>query len=316
MGDAKAYVGICHSGNVLCQSHSFTSVGIVGNCLAEVLCDQLDGFQVQNVGKLPCSGCGIAFDGVGQSVHTCGSGQALGHGGHHIGIYDGDVGDIVRVYADELSLLLDVGNDIVDGGFCTCAAGGGNCDGEDSPLGGGSDTFQRADIRELGVVDDDADALAGVHGGAAADGDHHVSAGFLVGFHAVLDVLDGGVGLDVGIEGVGNAVLFQKICDIGCNTELDKVGIGCNEGLLEASCLDETGDLLDGAVAVIGNAVKDKTINCHTVYLLCLYIVEQSLSDFVIYYNKAGGQNKVPLLQNKVSPIAENRLNPRKLHNK
>ncbi len=131
----------------------------------------------------------------------------------------------------------------------------------------------------------------------------------------MLDVLDGGVGLDVGIEGVGNSVLFQKICDIGCDTELDKVGIGCDEGLLEASCLDETGDLLDGAVAVIGNAVKDKTINCHTVYLLCLYIVEQSLSDFVIYYNKAGGQNKVPLLQNKVSPIAENRLNPRKLHN-
>ena len=32
----------------------------------------------------------VALDGVGQGVHAGGGGQALGHGGHHIGVDDGD----------------------------------------------------------------------------------------------------------------------------------------------------------------------------------------------------------------------------------
>ena len=35
-------------------------------------------------------------------VHTGGGGQALGHGGHHIGIDHSDFGDIVGVHTDEL----------------------------------------------------------------------------------------------------------------------------------------------------------------------------------------------------------------------
>ena len=77
MSDAETYVGICHSCYVLSQSHALAAVRIILNCLAEVLADELDGLKVENVGELPCSGCCVAFDCMCQSVHTCGSCEAL-----------------------------------------------------------------------------------------------------------------------------------------------------------------------------------------------------------------------------------------------
>ena len=53
----------------------------------------------------------------------------------------------------------------------------------------GATPSRRAHVGELGVVDDDADGLGGIHGGAAADGDDAVSLGGLEGGHAVLHVL-------------------------------------------------------------------------------------------------------------------------------
>ena len=122
-----------------------------------------DGLQVQAVGQSPGSLGGVAFDGVGQSVHAGGSGQALGHGGHHVGVNNGDIGNIINVDADELTLALHVGDNVVDGSFGSGAGGGGNSDGEDGGVLGRSNAFQRTDICKLGVIDDDADVLSGIH---------------------------------------------------------------------------------------------------------------------------------------------------------
>ena len=63
---------------------------------------------MEHVGELPGALGGVALDGVGQSVHTGGSGQAGGHGGHHVGVDDGDLGGVVGVDAHELADLLGV----------------------------------------------------------------------------------------------------------------------------------------------------------------------------------------------------------------
>ena len=79
----------------------------------------------------------------------------------------------------------------------------------------------------------------------------------------MLNVLNGGVGLDVGIELEGDAILLQQIGDLLGNAELDQIGVGGDEGLLEALALDDAGNLLDGAVAVVGDAVQNETIDRH-----------------------------------------------------
>ena len=79
----------------------------------------------------------VALDSVGQGVHAGSGGQTLGHAGHHIGVNDCDLGDVVGVNADELALLLDIGDNIVDGDLGSGTGGGGHGDGKDRVLLGG-----------------------------------------------------------------------------------------------------------------------------------------------------------------------------------
>ena len=126
---------------------------------------------------------------------------------------------------------------------------------------GGGNALQAADVRELGVVDDDADGLGGIHGGAAADGDDAVSLGSLKGGNAVLNVLDGGVGLDLAVNAVGKAGGVQQVCDLLGNAELDQIGVRADESLLVAAGGQLGNDVLDGAVAMIRNSIQNDTIS-------------------------------------------------------
>ena len=268
MCDSETDIRVSHRRHILSKRHTLAAVRIICDSLAQVLADQLDRLEVETVGQLPCCGCCIAFNCMCQSIHTCGSRKASRHGGHHIRVDDCDIRDVVRVYADELSLSLNISYNVVDRRLSTCSARCRDSDREDRALLCRSYALKRADIREFRVVDDDADALACIHGRTAADRDHHVSARLLKCLNAVLNVLDRRIRLDIGIQRVLDAVLLEKIRNIRRNAELYKIRIGSHESFLKASRLDEARDLLDCAVSVIGNSVQDETIYCHSLYLL------------------------------------------------
>ena len=264
--DTKTYVGICHSGHILCQSHSLASVGIIIYSLAKVLSDELDRLKIQAVSQSPCSFSCVTFDRMGQGVHTGGSGQSSGHGGHHIRVDNCNIGDVVRVYTYEFTFLLYVCDDVVDRGLSAGSACCGNSDGEYCAMLGRCYALKGADIIILRVVDDNANTLAGVHGRAAADGDHEVSAGCLISINALLHVLNRGIGLDVGIHFKVNAIRCEKIGNLAGYAEFDQIRIRCYKRFLEAFAFDDPGDLVDGAMSVKRHAVKNKTIHCHNYY--------------------------------------------------
>ena len=192
------------------------------------------------------------------------------------------------IIADELALLLHVGDDIVDRGLRAGAAGGGDGNRENGAVLGGGDALKGAHVIVLGVVDNDADALAGVHGGAAADGDHEVGAALAVGVHTVLDVLNGGVGLDIGVELEGDAVLLEQIGDLLRDAELDQIGVRGDKGLLQALALDDARDLVNGAVAVVGNAIEYKAIDRHGWFSFRICVLVVCVSPTVIIQTWAG----------------------------
>ena len=66
----------------------------------------------------------------------------------------------MRVHADELALLLHIGDDIVDGDFRSGAGSGGNRNNRNAFVLRGGNALQRAHIGKLGVGDDDADRLS------------------------------------------------------------------------------------------------------------------------------------------------------------
>ena len=215
---------------------------------------------MEHVRELPGALGDVALDGVGQGVHAGGGSQALGHGGHHVRIDDSYHGDVVGVHADELAVLLHVGDDVVNGDLGGGASGGGHGDDGQAGVLGGGHALQGAHVGELRVGDDDADGLGGVHGGAAANGDDAVGLGGLSGLHAVLHVLNGGVGLDLRVDLIGDASGVQHGGDLLGDAELQQVGVGADQGLLQAAALHLSGDLLDRALAVVGSLVQNKTV--------------------------------------------------------
>ena len=266
MVDTQADIGEAHAGDILAKGHALTAgaglTGLgLGNGVAQVLADQLNSLKVEHVGELPGALGGVALDGVGQSVHTSGSGQAGRHGSHHVGVDDGDLGGVVGVDAHELADLLGVGDDVVDGHLGGSTGGRRHGDGEHGVVLSGSNALEAADISELGVVDDDADGLGGVHGGATTDGHNSVSFGGLEGLDAVLDVLDRGVGLNLGVEAPSDAGGVELVGHLGGNAKLDQVGVGADEDLLVAATLELTGDLLDGAGTMIRDGIENETIS-------------------------------------------------------
>ena len=217
---------------------------------------------MEHIGKLP--GClrRVAFDGVGQGVHTGRSGKALGHGRHHVGIDYGVSGDVVLVNADELALPVRIRDDVIDGNFSSGAGRRGNGDGLYGMILRGSYALEGKHVTELGICNDDADGLGCVHGRATTDGDDRVSVGCLESSHAVLDVLNRGIGLDFGIYAVGNLCLVEKVRDLGGDAELDEVGVGAYEDLREALALSDSGYFLDGPLAMVGYGVQNDSV-CH-----------------------------------------------------
>ena len=125
---------------------------------------------------------------------------------------------------------------------------------------GGGNALKRAHVGKLGVVDDDANCLSGIHGRAAAHGHDGISLGSLEGLNAILHVLDRGVGLNLGVQAPGNTRLVQKIGDLGGDAKLHQVGVGAHKNLLETAALNLAGDLLNGASAMIRNGVKNDSV--------------------------------------------------------
>ena len=266
MVDAQANIGEAHAGDILAKGHALAAgaglAGLgLGDGVTQVLADQLNSLKVEHVRELPSTLGGVALDGVGQSVHTSGSGQAGGHGSHHVRIDDGNLGGVVGVDAHELADLLGVGDDVVDGHLGGGTGGRRHSDGEHGVVLSGSNALEAADIGELRVVDDDADSLGGVHGGATTNGHDSVSLGGLEGLDAVLDVLDGGVGLNLGVEAPSDAGGVELVGHLSGNAELDQIGVGADEDLLVATTLELAGDLLDGAGTMVRNGVENETIS-------------------------------------------------------
>ena len=79
-----------------------------------------------------------------------------------------------------------------------------------------------------------------------------------------------GVGLDLTVHAVGKVCGVQQVGDLLGDAELDQIGVRADESLLVAAGGQLGNDVLDCAVAVVGNSVQYNT-TCHRNSLLLLY---------------------------------------------
>ena len=106
-----------------------------------------------------------------------------------------------------------------------------------------------------------ADAFGCVHGGTAADGHDAVCFGSLESGHTVLHIGNGGVGLDLAVDGVGEVCSIQQVRDLLGDAELDQVGVRADEGLFVAAGGELRHNVLDGTMAMVGNGIQNDAIS-------------------------------------------------------
>ena len=117
-------------------------------------------------------------------------------------------------------------------------------------------------VCKLGVVHDNADALGGILRGTAADGDHIIGSGLAEGLHPGLHHGHARIGLHLVKNLIGEISRVQQVGHFFDRLEPDQVGVGYNQGLLEASGFYLGDDLTDGSGTVIASFVQNKTV-CH-----------------------------------------------------
>ena len=142
------------------------------------------------------------------------------------------------------------------------SGGGGNRDGENRVLLRWGDALEGADVGKLRVLNDDADCLCGIHGRTAADRDDAVGLGLFESLDAVLDIFDGGIGLDIGVNAVSEACGVKQICNLLCDAELDEGGVRGDESLPIAALGELGHDVFNSSAAMVGDGVQDNAV-CH-----------------------------------------------------
>ena len=159
-----------------------------------------------------------------------------------------------------LGLALLVDDDVVDGDLCTRTSRSGKGDDGHTLVLGGSTALKRHNIREFRVVGHNADTLGGIHRTAASDGYDAVGTGCLEGLDTLLHIGDGGVGLDFGIDVVGESCGIDDVGDHLGGTHLDEALVGADESLVEIHTGNDFRQLLAGAGTKVTDFVENETL--------------------------------------------------------
>lgn len=118
MVDAEADVGKAHAGDVLAKGHFFPGLHVALDGFAEPFADDFNGFEVHHIRQFPGVFRDISFNSVDEGIHARSGAEFRRHRRDHIGVDDGDDGDVMGVTADEFTVFIRVRNDVVNRDFC------------------------------------------------------------------------------------------------------------------------------------------------------------------------------------------------------
>ena len=141
---------------------------------------------MEHIRKLPSTLGDITLNSVSKSVHTCCCGKSLRHSSHHIGINYCNYRNIVNINTNHLSVLLYVGNYVVDSNLCCGSCSGGNCNNRNTLVLRGSNALKRTNVCIFRVGYDNCNSLCGIHGRTASDSYDAVCSASLKRFNACL----------------------------------------------------------------------------------------------------------------------------------
>ena len=245
-GDASHVGGHGHTGA------SFDVSAVVID-LVQVGHDQADGFQSQLVADGVNICCGEGFGSMGEGVQCAGDGVQRGAGEGHLRVNDGHGG------ASQNAVLgmVDVGDYRNAGDFGAGAAGGGNHQRGNMIVEDGAQLTQEIIAGLAALFQQDGDDFGSIHGGAAAQTQNAVTAGFLGHFVSLVHHVFHGFSGDVIISDIVYALFIQGLGDLlGQTGHLHALVVDHEQFL----CAQHTHCVLDGGDTA--NAEGDGALLC------------------------------------------------------
>ena len=119
VNNAEAYVGEAHTCNILTKRHSFTTCEVTSYGATQGATDNFNSFQMKHISEFPCTFCNISFHGMNEGIHTCRRTKTSWHRCGHIRIHDGYDWDVMRVDANEFTVLFNICNNVVNRNLCS-----------------------------------------------------------------------------------------------------------------------------------------------------------------------------------------------------
>ena len=223
--------------------------------------NHLDGLQFEHVAHFPGALRDEAFDGMGQRIETCRSGEAARQGVHQFGINHGDGRDVIRVDTHHLLLVLLVGDHIVDGHLSSRTSRWGECDDGHRLVARRSYAFERNNVSKFGIIRDDTHCLSRVDAGTAADGQNEVCTRSSISFNAVAYVGHRGVLLDVAEHLVGDGSSFKHVEHLLGHAELDQVFVCADKCFVQTEALHLFGQFGTATGTEIRHFVKYESMS-------------------------------------------------------
>lgn len=219
----------------------------VGDHLYQIAIDQAHRFQRVGIGQRPVAGGDERLDGVYQCIDAGTGGKEGIHGQRGFRVDQRDVRHNRLAHHGELHALVLVGNDHELRDVRRSPGGGRDQDQRRTRHPQPVDAFELEDAAAMGG--DDADALGAIHRAAAAHRDDHVAALAAIELGAEHHLVDPGVGRNVGIQAVVDALSLQACLDVGDPAGGEHAGVGDQQDLARTEGLHVVGDAVPAAGA-------------------------------------------------------------------
>ena len=238
-------------------------VAAVGVGAAQVLVDEAHPLQRDALAHGVVEGRAVGLQAVGQGVHPRARRDRLRHADGELGIGDHHHGQHLGVEDDLLHPRLGVGDDAGAPNLGPGARGGGNGDGgrDGVRIGAGPPVAHVLEVPDrAGLAGHEGDHLAQIQRRAAAEGDDAVMAARAVGGDAGIEVLLGGIGVDLGEDRAAEPALIQNVesplshrqrrqAAVGHEERPLDVGVGAGgRQLRDAACAEADG----GGIGPVG----------------------------------------------------------------
>ena len=189
----------------------------------------------------------------------------------------------MRIYADHLTILLYIRDNVVDRNLCCGTCCRRHCKDRHTLMLCIGNALQAAHIGKIRILHNDTNALGGIHRRSTTDRDNVISACSLASRNTCLYILDRWVWLDIGIQLISKSCAFKHIQNLLCHTELYKIRIRTYKCFLESTSLCLVCDALDRSCSMIRCLVQYKSVYHNNTLPFLLDCVSRYSSSYGMY---------------------------------